>query len=141
MENQLTQLPPLPCPPWPNNALQPMERRRKQKRQSREGGQETTPSTCLNIKLLQEAGDGLGRDKRDGQFCQLPGRGQKQCWNTRACPSPESVSTLPPLWGLSNFLQRDTSLFISKNSSPAEKETHYPDSLLTTALVKKDPKV
>lgn len=43
--------------------------RRKQKRR---GGREATSSTCLNIKLLQEAGDGLWRDKRVGQFHHFP---------------------------------------------------------------------
>ena len=44
----------------------------ERRRQKRRGGSEATSSTCLNIKLLQEAGDGLWRDKRDGQFHHFP---------------------------------------------------------------------
>lgn len=54
--------------------------------------------------------------------------------NAHASPTPESVSTLR------NSLQRETSLFLSKNR-PAEKQTHELDSSLTTALVGKDAKV
>lgn len=85
-----------------------MEERGKERRQSRKGGREGTSSTCLNIKLLQEASDGLWKDKRHGQFHQFPGA-EKLCQNTRTSPCPESViSTLCPLWGLSNALQRQT---------------------------------
>lgn len=50
--------------------------------------------------------------------------GQRANVGTRGPLRALSLYLLPPLWGLPKSLQRETFLLISKNSSPAEKQTH-----------------
>lgn len=87
--NRLRPLPSLPLALTSEHGSNPWKKAER-RRQKRRGGREATSSTCLNIKLLQEAGDGLWRDKRDGQFHHFP-RAEKQCPNTQTSPCPESI--------------------------------------------------
>lgn len=101
-------------------------------------GKEATPCTCLNIKFLQEASDGLWRQDT-GEEVSFLGSSVREIMLEHTCP--ESAIHPPFSVRLPHSLQREMFLFISKNSRPTEKQMPWLDSFLMTALVKKDLKV
>lgn len=54
-----------------DDLLQINGREKERELRVEKGVKESISSTCLNVKLLQEASDGLWRHKGDGQFHQV----------------------------------------------------------------------
>lgn len=71
------------------------EKKKEPEKTEQGRGRENTPSTCLNIKLLQKAADGLWGDKTDGWsvLSVSGGAGGGIMLEYTASPSPEIVST------------------------------------------------